>query len=366
MIVEQIVNSFFRILALVKKEILTILKDPKSRIILIAPIVVQCVIFGYGASFRLEHIPYSMLTQSNSKLSYEFEHTLLNTQRFELDKQCSSIDCLQDSIDSQTSLIGIFIAADFDYTHKINVVMDARNTASANTALSYVSQIVEGLNTKYFGDKPLIIDYQFLFNENNYTRYTVLIGMCLALSIIQVLLLSALSVTREKEDGTYDMMLMTPARPLELLIGKALPPIIIAIVQSLILISICYFYFEIPLRGSLFDVVMQIVIFAFALVGMGLSISTISNTTMQSLIIGFSFTTILLLTSGLITSVDAMPALFKYVAYANPAYYGINGIWKLYLEGKSLIDIAALQIPLVIMSIISLSLATYLFRHKLN
>ena len=87
---------------------------------------------------------------------------------------------------------------------------------------------------------------------------------------------------------------------------------------------------------------------------------------MQSLIIGFSFTTILLLTSGLITSVDAMPALFKYVAYANPAYYGINGIWKLYLEGKSLIDIAALQIPLVIMSIISLSLATYLFRHKLN
>ena len=101
MIVEQIVNSFFRILALVKKEILTILKDPKSRIILIAPIVVQCVIFGYGASFHLEHIPYSILTQSNSKLSYEFEHTLLNTQRFELDKQCSSIDCLQDSIDSK-------------------------------------------------------------------------------------------------------------------------------------------------------------------------------------------------------------------------------------------------------------------------
>ena len=352
MILEPLKNSYFRILALIKKEILTILKDPKSRIILIAPIIVQCVIFGYGASFHLEHIPYSFLSQSNSKLSYEFEQTLKNTQRFELDKQCTSIDCLQQSIDSQTSLIAIFI--------------DARNTASTNTALSYVSQIIEMLNQQYFAKSPLTIESQFLFNENNYTRYTVLIGMCLALSIIQVLLLSALSVTREKEEGSYDMMIMTPARPLELLLGKALPPIIIAIVQSLILISICYFYFEIPLRGRLIDVVSQILIFSFTIVGLGLSISTLSNTTLQSLILGFTFSILLILTSGLITSVEAMPALFKYVSYINPAYYGINGIWKLYLEGKTLLDIIDLQIPLVIMSILSLSLATYLFRHKLN
>ncbi len=366
MLLEPLKNSYFRILALIRKEILTILKDPKSRIILIAPIIVQCVIFGYGASFHLEHIPYSFLSQSNSKLSYEFEQTLKNTQRFELDKLCTSIDCLQQSIDSQTSLIAIFIDADFDNTHKINIMMDARNTASANTALSYVSQIIEMLNQQYFAKSPLTIESQFLFNENNYTRYTVLIGMCLALSIIQVLLLSALSVTREKEEGSYDMMIMTPARPLELLLGKALPSIIIAIVQSLILISICYFYFEIPLRGRLIDVVSQILIFSFTIVGLGLSISTLSNTTLQSLILGFTFSILLILTSGLITSVEAMPALFKYVSYINPAYYGINGIWKLYLEGKTLLDIIDLQIPLVIMSILSLSLATYLFRHKLN
>ena len=362
----KIKNSYYRIMAQVKKEILTILKDKKSRVILVAPVIVQCIIFGYGASYHLEHIPFTFLSNDNSALAHELKNTLINTPKFELTENCLDLSCLENSISNQKSIVAIYLDSNFKNTHQVNVITDARNTASANTCLAYLNQIVTSLNLKLYQNDNLALVSNFLFNENNYTIYTVLIGMCLALSIIQILLLSALSVTREKEDGTYDMMIMTPVRPLELLIGKALPPIVIACIQSLVIIIICYYYFKIPMRGSLIDVLLQIVIFSFTVVGIGLTISTLSSTTMQSLIVGFSLTIILITTSGLLTAFDAMPIFFQYVATLNPAYYGISGIWQIYLEGKSILDIYLLQVPLIFLSFLTLSIATYLFRHKIN
>lgn len=359
-------KSLLRILALVKKEILTILMDKKSRIVLFAPVIVQCIIFGYGASYHLESVPYSILNLSNDSASYELEHELLNTPRFKLIKNCHTIGCLRNSVDSQKSLIGIFIDSDFKNKRQANIILDARNTASANTASGYVAAIVDKVNDRLYGKSVLSINSRFLFNENNYTRYTILIGMTLALSVIQVLLLSSLSVSREKEEGSYDMMIMTPARPFEMLIGKAIPPVVIAFAQSLILILICRFYFEIPMRGNIFAIFTLVIIFAFAVVGIGLAISTLSKTTMQSLVTGFSLCLVLIMSSGLITAVDGMPAWFKAVAYCNPVYYGINSMWQLYLQGTSIFDLTEKIIPLILVGIVTLSMAAYLFRHKLE
>ena len=232
-------RSLLRILALIKKEILTILMDKKSRAVLFAPIIVQCIIFGYGASYHLESVPYAIYNQSNDSVSYEIEQELLKTPKFKLIEKCHTMGCLRESVDSQKSLIGIFIDSNFKNTLQANIILDARNTASANTASGYVTSIIENINNRLYGKSALNINSRFLFNENNYTRYTILIGMTLALSVIQVLLLSSLSVSREKEEGSYDMMIMTPARPFEMLIGKAIPPIVIAFIQSFILIAIC-------------------------------------------------------------------------------------------------------------------------------
>ena len=257
-------RSLLRILALIKKEILTILMDKKSRAVLFAPIIVQCIIFGYGASYHLESVPYAIYNQSNDSVSYEIEQELLKTPKFKLIEKCHTMGCLRESVDSQKSLIGIFIDSNFKNTLQANIILDARNTASANTASGYVTSIIENINNRLYGKSALNINSRFLFNENNYTRYTILIGMTLALSVIQVLLLSSLSVSREKEEGSYDMMIMTPARPFEMLIGKAIPPIVIAFIQSFILIAICRFYFEIPMRGNIFAIFTLITIFAFS------------------------------------------------------------------------------------------------------
>lgn len=363
---ENIFKSYLRILALIKKEFLTILMDKSSRLILIAPVIMQCIIFGYGASYHLEHVPYVICNDSNDHLAYEIENELLHTPKFELTANCRSRQCVKESVDREQSLLGIYIASDFKTTHQILVVTDARNTASANTAAGYVASIIEKLNDNIFGTSSICINSRYLYNENNYTRYTILIGMTLALSVIQVLLLASLSVSREKEEGSYDMMIMTPSRIFEMLIGKAIAPVIIAMLQSLMLIAICNFYFEIPLRGNILAIGVLIAIFSFAIVGIGLAISTLSRTTMQSLITSFSLCLIFIMSSGLITAVDGMPAWFKLVAYCNPLYYGINAMWELYLESYSFAQISDKLIALFAVGAITMTLAAVLFKHKID
>lgn len=354
-------ESLLRIYALIVKEFLAILKDKSSRMILFVPIIVQCIIFGYGASYHLEHVPYAIYCQDNSKEAFSLHMRIKHTPKFEETAVCKDINCLTDKIDSQDALLAIYIPEDFSKTKQINIFTDARNTASANTAASYVTQIIDSNNSK-----DGIISYRYLFNPNNYTRYTILVGMCLGLSVIQVLLLSALSVCREKEDGTYDMMLMTPSKTYELLLGKAIAPVVIATVQSIILILICNFYFNIQIKGSVYSLLAMIVLFDLAIVGLGLAISTLCKTTMQALISGFTSSLILILTSGMLTSIDGMPDWFKIIAKMNPVHYGIYAIWNIYLEGRGIFDILNLLFPLVILGIITFSIAAYLFRHRID
>ncbi|MGN0915165.1 MAG: ABC transporter permease [Succinivibrio sp.] len=363
---EALYLSFYRILALVKKEFLTILMDKKNRLVLFVPVIIQCIIFGYGASYHLESVPYAIMNSSNHHFTRELETTLVNTPVFTFVKKCPTEKCLEECIETSKCLITISILDDFVTSHEIFVGTDARNTASANTAAGYLSEITHNLYSSMYNISSLKINSRFLFNENNYTRYTILVGMCMALSVIQVLLLSALSVCREKEDGTYDMMLMTPSRPFELLIGKAIAPIAIAALQSFILILICVFYFNIPMRGSVISVVVLILTFATTIVGIGLAISTIANTTQQALISGFILCLLLIMTSGLITSVDGMPNYFKVVAKVNPVYYGINAIWRIFLEGKGYLDVIQLMIPLYLTGAVTLSIAAWLFRNRVN
>ncbi|MGN1282134.1 MAG: ABC transporter permease [Succinivibrio sp.] len=363
---RTVLLSLQRILSLIKKEFLIILMDKKSRVVLFVPVIVQCIIFGYGASYHLQSVPYAIMNRSSGKLAFEFENELLNTPVFTLIKKCANDSCLKDCIETSKCLLSINIRDDFDDSREIFIGTDARNTASANTAAGYLSEITQSLNRRFSGKRGISINSRFLFNENNYTRYTILVGMCLALSVIQVLLLSALSVCREKEDGTYDMMLMTPSRPFELLIGKATAPICIAAVQSLIMILICVFYFSIPMRGSIISIMMLIFTFSATVVGIGLAVSTVAKTTQQALITGFILCLILIMTSGLITAVDGMPAYFKVVAAINPVHYGINAIWQIFLQGKGYFEVLGLILPLIGTGIVTLSVAAWLFRHRID
>ena len=212
----------------------------------------------------------------------------------------------------------------------------------------------------------LSINFRYLYNINNITRFSLMTGMILALSMIQVMMLAALSISREREDGTFDMMLMSPLTPLEILIGKAIPPTIIAVCQGLVMFLICVLWFEIPFNGNFGALLTVITIFSLCTVGIGLAISALANTAQQSIVMSFTLVLPSIILSGLITPRSAMPELIQYLALLNPYYYGLNALHRIYLEGQSFAQVAHLLLPLLGLGAITMISAAWLFKGKLG
>ncbi len=358
-------ESFRRIMALIYKEFVAMWMDVGTRKILILPIIVQSIIFGYGATFNLIHIPYIVYDESRSEQSTNIINAINHNSYFSLVQYCNSKECVDENINNAKALLCIYFQSDFLNTKEIGIIADARNTASANTAIAYLNSIFTELNNQ--DNKPAInISYRYLYNENNITRFGILTGMILALSMIQVMLLSSLAIAKEREEGTFDMMLMTPTTPIEILLGKAIPPTLIAILQGVILFFICTLYFKIPFQGNFLLLLFAISLYSISCVGVGLTISAMAHTTQQAVVFSFLIIMPCIILSGLLTPIEAMPQWFIYITYLNPLFYGIAAVQRIYLEGASFFYIWHLFIPLIITACITLPMATILFRRELN
>lgn len=368
-----------RLIALIYKEFVVILMDKGTRKILVVPIIVQSLLFGYGATFNLESVPYILYQDSFDPTATALVQRINHNGTFNLKRTCLSEQCFKQSLDEGAGLVGIYIAGDFPQTRTIYLATDARNTASANTAAGYVQSIIASYNQEqkaryhsathggtHTDSSALSINFRYLYNINNITRFSLMTGMILALSMIQVMMLAALSISREREDGTFDMMLMSPLTPLEILIGKAIPPTIIAVGQGLVMFLICVLWFEIPFNGNFGALITVITIFSLCTVGIGLAISALANTAQQSIVMSFTLVLPSIILSGLITPRSAMPELIQYLALLNPYYYGLNALHRIYLEGQSFAQVAHLLLPLLGLGAITMSSAAWLFKGKLG
>jgi ABC-2 type transport system permease protein len=184
--------------------------------------------------------------------------------------------------------------------------------------------------------------------------------------MLQTLLLAALSVAREREQGTFDQLLVTPLGPSQILIGKALPAICVGLLQSALVFLVCRFWFEIPFQGSLALLFFGLFCFTVASVGLGLSISALSATMQQAMLYTFVLIMPLMLLSGLVAPVDNMPRILRLATYLNPLRFGVEIVRRIYLEGADFTDIAFNFIPLAVMAAVTLPLAAWLFRHRLT
>lgn len=353
-------RNFIRVFALIKKEFIAMLLDSGTRKILILPILVQSILFGYGATFNFNNIPIVIYNEVNDSVSHQIENNIINSKFFDVVAYCRSNKCFKDEISNTNAIAGIYFKSSFKKDKEILIVSDARNTATSNFAVSYLSDLILNSNENYF------INHTYYFNPNLVTRYSMLTAMILALVMIQVMMLTSLSLSREKEEGTFDMLLMTPLSTFEIFLGKTIAPAIVAIVQGLTLFAICKFYFKIPFSGNFFSLLSVITLFSFCSVGIGLGISTVTKTCQQSIVISFSITLPAVILSGLLTSIDAMPNWMLILVYSNPLFYGVEALRRIYIEGQSFLDIFHLLVPIFIIGSLISIIAIKMLRHNLN
>jgi ABC-2 type transport system permease protein len=365
-----------RIVNMCRKEFLAVIKDPKSKAILVVPAIVQSMIFGYAATYDLTHVPYAVQDTSRSAESARLLAKLEASGILQRAAVVETPEQLRHVIDTQKALLVVQIPSDFErrlYAGEqspIGVVLDGRNSNTAGSAAAFVGSVVASFNSEWRAahggrEPPLRIDSRAWYNPNLETRWNLMPGMIAALSMLQTLLLTALSVAREREQGTFDQLLVTPLTPTDIMIGKAIPPILIGLTQSTLILLVTRFWFQVPMAGSLLTIYAGLLMFTIASVGIGLSISALSANMQQAMLYTFVLIMPMMLLSGLTTPVRNMPEILQILTMANPLRFAIELVQRVYLEGVGLLTVWHNLIPLLIIAAITLPLATWLFRNRL-
>ena len=370
-------SSLRRILALMKKEFVLILKDPRSRFVVIGPPLIQFFIFGYAATYDLKDVSYAVFDESKTPESRDLLARLNGSDNFMLVKTLGSDKEIKDMVDPEKVRLVIHIGPEFarkihnGQSADLQVILDGRNSNVALIALSYLNTIVSGYNRdiaasgRYSGRSPgLVLVSRFWFNRNLQSRWFIVSSLGGIISMVVVMILTGLSVAREREFGTFDQLLVAPFMPAEILIGKSIPGMVFGLLDALIFCAGAVYWFGVPFRGEISALVAVLACFILSIVGVGLLVSSLSMTMQQALLGSFIFMMPSVVLSGFATPIENMPHWLQIATQLNPVRYIITALREVFLEGADINMLWPQIWPLLIMAGVMLPAAGWLFRHR--
>ncbi len=370
-------DAIRRILALVRKELLAVLKDPRARTSLVLPPVIQCLLYGYAATFDLNDVPYVVLDRDHSGASRELLTRIDGSRIFRRVADLASEADLRRLIDARDAVLAIQIDADFErrlsmgLEADVQVVADGRNSNTAGVATGYVAAVVEGFNADWRSDHglpgaPIRVVPRAWFNPNLETRWNMIPALLGTLTMFQAVFLTALSVAREREQGTWDQLLVTPLTPAEIMAAKALPSLLIGLGQAASVLLVAELWFRIPFAGSYLVLLAGLSLGLVAAVGLGLLVSAFAQNMQQAMYYAFAFLMPFILLSGLATPIGNMPRSLQLATTLNPLRYAIDIARRVYLEGAGLDRLAPDMWPLGAIGAATLAVAAWTFRRRLT
>lgn len=365
-----------RILALMIKEFLALLKDKRGRTVLILPPIIQLVVFGYAATYDLKNVSMAIFNEDQGQVSREVISRFEGSQTFRRVMRLEHAGEIEAVIDRKEALLVLHFGPDFskkvyrNETAPLQVIIDGRNSNSALILLGYTRTIITDFNENLSARKglpglPARLNVRAWFNPNLESQWFIVPGIVGLLTLVVTLLVTALSVAREREAGTFDQLLVTPLRPVEILLGKALPGFIIGTVEASFIIIMAVIWFRISLIGSIFALYLGLLLFLMSAIGIGLMISSLSLTQQQGLFGAFMFLVPSVTLSGFATPIENMPVFLQHVTLFNPLRYFLVILRGVFLEGSTVSLLYNQYWPMAVIGIINLVLAGWLFRHRM-
>ncbi len=365
-----------RIYALVIKEFLALLKDKRSRMVLIGPPLIQLMVFGYAATYDLKNVPFAVYNEDRGSASRELLASFDGSHSFTRVAQLTRESEIAPLIDARQVLMVIHAGPNFSADllagrpAALQVIVDGRNSNTAMLAINDVSGIVDRYNLDWAADHggsqpPARIETRAWFNPNLESRWFFVPGIVGILTLLITMLVTALSVAREREQGTFDQLLVTPLRPVEILIGKTLPGFLIGLAEASVIILAAVFWFRVPLLGNLFTLYTGIALFLLSGVGVGLMISSFAATQQQGLLGAFIFMVPAIILSGFATPIRNMPQLVQDITLLNPMRYFMVVLRGVFLEGMPFHLLIDQFWPMALIGSAALGIAGWLFRHRM-
>ncbi|MBE7707767.1 MAG: ABC transporter permease [Cyanobacteria bacterium SIG27] len=367
-------QKLIRILALIKKEFLSIFKDPKSRALIITPPLLQLLVFAHAITMEVKNIDISILDYSKSNYSRELISRFSNSSWFRKVYFVNTKKEMKDDIDLKKSQIGIIIQNDLAKNiaskkpTEVLIIADGRQTNSASLASSYASNIISSYSSELQKTSSASVNViiRNWFNPNIEYKWFLTVSLIVMLSMVLCLLLSALSIARERELGSFNQLLVSPLSHSEILISKTIPPLIVAFISSIIITLIIVFCFRVPFGGNIFLYLISTIVSLTSIVAIGLFISSFSYTQQQAILGVFAFQTPAVLLSGFVSPVEDMPLFFQKISLINPLRYYMLLNKGIYFKGMDSLTVLKALIPLIGISAIMFILARFSFKLKVD
>jgi ABC-2 type transport system permease protein len=337
-----------RILALILKELQEQFSTKRGIFVVVIPVLIQTLIFPFVVTMDVTHCPVSVLNDDAGRHSVELIQRIAAAPYISSLTQVSGLEELKSSLVDQQVMIGLHVPSDFSSkiergeTATIQVLGDGRRSNSSQIATGYINSIVSTMNTEITssdGVSKQQVLTRHLYNPELEYRWFILPCLFGLLGMITTLNISTMAVAREREDGTYEQLCVTPMSPLEILIGKTVPSTLIVSVQCFLILIMAVWVYQVPLLGSLPALFSSVIMYSLSLTGVGFSISSLCRTQQQAFVGMFCFVVPGLLLSGFVSPVQNMPELLRVCSVADPLYYIFIVLRGIFLKGYTLRDV---------------------------
>ncbi|MBW7984120.1 ABC transporter permease [Enterobacillus tribolii] len=366
----------YRLWTLIAKEMQALFSDADTRAVLILPVILQALLFPYAATLEVKNATIAIYNEDNGPHSLELIQRLSMADSFSRAILLRDPQEIKTTMDSQQALLLVRFPADFSQDivsggpAAVQLLLDGRSSNSARIAanytqliiLQYQNDLLESSGYEKPNNSELVI--RNWYNPSLDFKWMVFPALIAMIATTGVLMVTALSVAREREQGTLDQLLVSPITTWQLFIGEAVPAVCVAIFQATLVLLIGIFLFSVPFNGSLWLFYFSMLIYGLSLVGLGLFISSLCHTQQQAFIGTFGAVMPAILLSGAISPVENMPQWLQYLTMINPMRHFVNITRQIYLKDAGFGIIWESLWPLMLITVLMGGLAYIIFNRN--
>lgn len=359
----------------IRKEIYHIIRDPLTLVIMLLLPVVMLLILGFAVSTEIKNTSFAVLDEAKTPQTRLLIEKLNANEYFDLAGYLNAVDDIESSFQSGSVKMAVIIPSTFGNDAgktgaEIQIMVDASDPNEASTIVNYFQLIL----AQYWQDEivtnpvaPVInTQVKMLYNPQMESAYNIVPGMIGMLMILICALMTSISVVREKELGTMEILLVSPLKPATIMFAKAVPYLVVSFLDVILVLILAYFVFNVPIAGSIFLILLMSFIYTFSALALGLLISTITNTQQTAMIasgVGLMLPSMLL--SGLIFPISSMPDILQWISYIIPTRWFVEALRDIMIKGLGIEAIWKQLLVLLFMGLILMNLSIRKFKSRL-
>jgi ABC-2 type transport system permease protein len=336
--IGAVLRSGRRLRALLTKEFLQLLRDPRMRFVLVAPPLVQLILFGYAATFDVRHATVAVVNFDTGQTSRVLLASIRASGHYTLLMQ-PDMKSASAAMDRDDVRVILQIPAGLAQRREVQLIADGSDPNSAQLIAGELSRLVAQASLAAAAQVPPIrVEERAWFNPNLEDRWYFIPGIMANVIFVSTMMLSAMIVVREREYGTLERLMVTPVGRLEFLVCKLVPVACVGVFDALLIAAVAVGWFEVPLRGGLLSLVAATTVLLLGTEGLGLLASTYAATQQQAMMSAAFFIMPMIVLSGFAFPIRNMPDLLQWLSLADPLRYYLVVIRDIFLKGSGVFD----------------------------